>query len=26
MEQANADAMARGFSGGRAGCPIPGIP
>lgn len=26
MEQANADAMARGFSGGRVGCPIPGIP
>jgi len=26
MEQANADAMARGFSGGRTGCPIPGIP
>lgn len=26
MEQANADAMARGFSGGRVGCAIPGIP
>jgi len=26
MERANADAMARGFSGGRAGCDIPGIP
>ena len=25
MEQANADAMARGFTGGKSGCPIAGI-
>jgi len=25
MEHANAEAMARGFTGGRRGCPIPGI-
>ena len=25
MERANADAMVRGFTGGRRGCPIPGL-